>query len=328
MNIRAMALILVCLLGFLGSPSLGQVKYPPRPAEGEFVVDTANLVDPQDKAKINDVCKQLLQNQGIPLLAVTISSMADNGASGWQIERYAMNLFDEWGIGHSARNTGILLLVSKNDRKVRIEMGAAWTHDKDAVAANVINSVMVPRFKAGDYSGGIREGVDSLAKQIGNPPASRAVPSTAPARGSYAPPPQPSQSTLHSTGVSKLLGPLACIIVPIIFVIIISIISRIGRGIGGGPAYGGGGYGPMGWGGGWGGGGGGGFLSGALLGGLLGNAWGSRSSSGGGFFGNSSSSSSGGGFGGGGFGGGGFGGGGGGSFGGGFSGGGGATGSW
>src|SRR5262249_3844384 len=136
MNIRALLLTLACMLGFLGTPSLGQVSYPARPVEGEFVVDSANLIDPQDKAKIRETCQQLPESSNhIALMAVTINSMADQGAGGWQIERYAMNLFDEWGIGHSGGNTGVLVLVSKNDRKVRIEMGAAWTHDKDAAAA-------------------------------------------------------------------------------------------------------------------------------------------------------------------------------------------------
>jgi uncharacterized protein len=326
MNTRTWIVAFLCLLGVLSGfapAAKAQATYPPRPAEGTYIADAANLIGPEDKVKIRAACEQLQSAQGIPLMVATISSMADYGASGWQIERYAMNLFDEWGIGHSGRNAGILLLVSKNDRKVRIEMGAAWTHDKDALASSVINNTMVPRFKAGQYSDGIREGVEALAKQIGAPPAARAQSAPSPSPGGTVPgaprgfvPSAP----LHSTGLSGLLGPLACIIIPIIFIVLISIVSRIGRGFGGGY---GGGYGPVGWGGGWGGGGGG-FLSGALLGGLLGNAWGSRNSGGGGggWFGGGSS---GGGFGGGGFGGGG---GGGGSFGGGFSGGGGATGSW
>jgi uncharacterized protein len=323
---RPWLLWLVAAVAFLTGTAHAQVTYPPRPAEGEFIADAASLIQPQDKAKVRSTCEALLQSKGVPLLVVTINSMSDYGASGWPIERYAMNLFDEWGIGHSGnRNSGVLLLVSRNDRKVRIEMGAMWTHDRDALAASVINGTIVPRFKAGDFSGGIRDGVDALARQLGSPLGGAAPPS---AGSNYGMPNSTTPTApLHSTGMSRLLGPLACIIVPIVFIVIISIIPKIGRGLGGGsmgPGYGGG-YGPAGWGGGWGGGGGGGFLTGALLGGLLGNAWGSRRSSGGWTGGGGFGGSSSGGFGGGGFGGGS---GGGGSFGGGFSGGGGATGSW
>src|SRR5882724_1189204 len=87
---------LLCLLGFLGAPVLGQATYPTRPAEGAFVVDAANLIEPTDKAKIRATCESLQMTKGIPLIVVTISAMSDYGASGWPIERYAMNLFDEW----------------------------------------------------------------------------------------------------------------------------------------------------------------------------------------------------------------------------------------
>jgi uncharacterized protein len=310
---RAWIILLPALAFLLGfAQAQAQVTYPPRPPEGEFVSDAANLIEPQDKAKIRASCESLLQTKGVPLLVVTINSLADYGASGWPIERYAMNLFDEWGIGHSGnRNSGVLLLVSKGDRKVRIEMGSLWTHDRDAVAASVINGTIVPRFKAGDFSGGIRDGADALARQLGAPPGGAPPTSAASPQSPALPRGAPATGPLHSTGMSKLFGPCACIVLPIIFIVVMSLIHRVGRGTGGGGMMGtpaGGGPGPMGWGGGWGGrgGGGGGFLGGALLGGLLGNAWGGRRSGGGGLFG----------------------GGGGGSFGGGFSGGGGATGSW
>src|ERR1051325_1283728 len=239
---RPWLLWLVAAVAFLTGTAHAQVTYPPRPAEGEFLADAASLIQPQDKAKVRSTCEALLQSKGVPLLVVTINSMSDYGASGWPIERYAMNLFDEWGIGHSGnRNSGVLLLVSRNDRKVRIEMGAMWTHDRDALAASVINGTIVPRFKAGDFSGGIRDGVDALARQLGSPLGGAAPPS---AGSNYGMPNSTTPTApLHSTGMSRLLGPLACIIVPIVFIVIISIIPKIGRGLGGGsmgPGYGGG----------------------------------------------------------------------------------------
>lgn len=119
----------------LAPAALGQVTYLARPAEGEFVADGAALLAPQDRAAIVATSSKLLAEQGVPLWVVTINSLADYGAAGWPIERYAMNLFAEWGIGRASRNSGILLLVSKGDRKVRVELGAAWSRERDAAAA-------------------------------------------------------------------------------------------------------------------------------------------------------------------------------------------------
>ncbi|HYE61008.1 MAG TPA: TPM domain-containing protein [Phycisphaerales bacterium] len=333
-------LVLVAVLPVLTPCSAkAQVTYPPRPAEGQFVSDLAELIKPEDEAAVTKSADAFLKSKGIPVIVVTINSLADYGAARWPIERYAMNLFGEWGVGTTDRNTGVLLLVSKGDRKVRIEMGGAFTHERDVAAAQIINGVIVPRFKKGDFSGGIRDGVEAITKNIDNPTKAftpGGVGGTSQAAGGSgpvaAPPVKPTGTLLGGRGLFSSLG---CFIIPVGLIVLFMIIKAFTRRSAGGVPYGGGsagygpGYGPAGWGGGWGSrpsSGMGGMLGGLLLGGLLGNAWGSRGS-GGGMFGGGDSS--GGGFGGGGGGFGGFGGGGGGgSFGGGFSGGGGATGSW
>ncbi len=344
----AFLLTLLALLLPFTSATTAQVTYPVRIGPQDFIADTADLITAEDEAKIRATCTTLLAQQHTPLIVVTINSMGDYGARNWPIERYAMNLFDEWGIGHADRNAGVLLLVSKNDRKVRIEMGAAFTHARDVAAAGVINGTIVPQFKSGNFSKGIQQGVDAIAKRVvgagvpsnvvaGVAPGTAAGPDSAAGAGSMDA--SSPRGTLSGSNLPKsLFGPIACFVIPIILFVVIAVISRVfrssaagrgGVGYGGvadsGPA--GTGYGPAGWGGGWGKAGGG-LLGGLLLGGLLGNAWGSRSHTNhrGGFGGGSSG---GGDFGGGGFTGGGGGGGfSGGSFGGGFSGGGGATGSW
>ena len=321
----------VALLLGLAAPAVAQVTYPPRIGASDYIGDFADLITPADEEKVKAAAAKLLTDQGIPLVVVTINSMADYGARNWPIERYAMNLFAEWGIGSTDRNAGVLLLVSKNDRKVRIEMGAAFTHARDVFAADVINRVIVPKFKAGQFSQGIVLGSEAIAHGIGQPTGKmqaggmtgRTAPSAAPTGSSPA-------RTVGAGGLVKTLsGSLACFIIPIILIVAFMAVRSFKRGPGHDAGYGAGGYGPVGWGGSRGSGMDG-MLGGLALGGLLGHAWGSRNrSDGGGFSGGSSdsSTSSSGGFGG--FSGGSFGGfGGGGSFGGGVSGGGGATGSW
>jgi uncharacterized membrane protein YgcG len=344
------AALLLTLVSLLAPSARADATYPQRPGQREFIADEAGLINPADQQAIKDTATKLLDDKGIPIVAVTITSLADHNAAGWTIDRYAHNLFDEWGIGAQARNYGILLLVSKGDRKARIEFGAGFTRERDQAAAQIMQSTIVPRFKQGDYSGGIRAGVEALDK-IGraqaiplggrappqssgpNPTSIPAPPSsTAPSDGhpttnlptnSRPVAPSPPMS-YRSSGSGAGAGLLICTAIPIILVVLLVVAARARRAIGGGYSGMGGYYGRnRGWG--WGPGYGAGWGYGGYGGPWgWGSGWGSS--------GNTSSSSSWGGFGGG-SGGSGFGGGGGGgyssgSFGGGPSGGGGATGSW
>ncbi|MBX3357564.1 MAG: TPM domain-containing protein [Phycisphaeraceae bacterium] len=310
--------------------SLADVTYPQRPAAGDVIADEAGLLTSTDADRIREIAQGLLEKDGIAIAVATITSMADHGASGWHIERYAHNLFDEWGVGSAANNRGVLLLVSKGDRKVRVEMGAAWNRDRDAAAAAVVSGVIVPAFKSGQFSRGIEQGVAGLAARLGSQHrlagSSSAEPATGLPTGRAQTPAQAPTSTTSpsSGGVSSwlrgpaVLGPAACIVVGGAALFILIVVGRFGRSMRnyattplGGPAanategqmttgsqvFGG-------------------FWPGFILGQMTGlrsssNAGARGSSPGPSFF------SGGGGFGGGG-----------GSFGGGFSGGGGATGSW
>jgi len=140
-----------------------------RPKPREFILDKADLIKPADREKIKKICDKLLTEKAVPIIVVTINSMADHGGAGMRIETFARLLFDQWQIGlaklnDQSWNRGILLLVSKNDRKARIELGADWRHDKDVLAQKIMGEQIVPKFKAGDFSGGIVAGVEALDK--------------------------------------------------------------------------------------------------------------------------------------------------------------------
>lgn len=141
----------------------------PRPGEREFVSDQAHLISAADKAKIQELGNRLLTDRATPIIVVTIDSMSAFGGGGLRIETFARLLFDQWQIGHAELqgkpwNTGILLLVSKHDRKARIELGAGWRHDEDAQTQRIMNDLMIPKFRQGDYSAGILAGVEALDK--------------------------------------------------------------------------------------------------------------------------------------------------------------------
>ncbi len=162
------ALAILLLWGCCGAGWAFQINLEP-PEDGVFILDHGRMISDADGQRINAACGKLLSEKAVPIIVVTINSMAEHGASGTRIETFATVLFDQWGIGHEqingqSWNRGILLLVSRNDRKARIELGADWAHDFDAVCQRVMNGHLIPRFKRGEYSGGIMAGVEGLDK--------------------------------------------------------------------------------------------------------------------------------------------------------------------
>lgn len=170
------ALRLVCLLmafiswhnSSLAATEPGEITLE-RPGPRDFILDRAELLSPEQKDQLKKICDKLLTDKATPINIVTIDSMAEYGGAGMRIETFAMLLFNQWQLGVAeidgkAWNTGILLVVSRNDRRARIELGAYWRRDQDALAQQIMNEQIVPRFKEGDYAAGIMAGVESLDK--------------------------------------------------------------------------------------------------------------------------------------------------------------------
>jgi len=83
------------------------------------------------------------------------------------VEQYAIRVFDQWKLGRKAVDDGVLLLVAKNDRKLRIEVGRGLEGAiPDAFAKRIIEEEITPQFKQGHFAGGISAGVDRVAKLI------------------------------------------------------------------------------------------------------------------------------------------------------------------
>lgn len=140
-----------------------------RPGERDFILDLADLISSADEQHIREIATKLLNDKATPIIVVTIESMAKYGGAGMRIETFAHLLFDQWAIGQAKVNgqlwnTGILLLVSRDDRKARIELGAGWKHEQDSLAQQIMDEQIVPRFRQGDFSGGIVAGVEALDK--------------------------------------------------------------------------------------------------------------------------------------------------------------------
>lgn len=161
-----------------------------RPGDREFVRDNANMLTESDKTEIVAICDKLLTDKATPIIVITIDRMSNHGGNGMRIETFARLLFDQWEIGQAELNgqlwnTGILVLVSKGDRKARIELGAGWHRDKDQLCKSIMDDQIIPHFKRQDFSGGIKAGVvalDAMARELTLPGG---APTTAPNRSMY-----------------------------------------------------------------------------------------------------------------------------------------------
>ena len=140
-----------------------EVGFPAPPGEREFILDEAGWITTEDASEIRQVCTALLDEKRVPIIVVTLRSIAEYSDADWPIERYAKALFDEWGIGFPEFNHGMLLLVSQGDRQARIELGAAWGHEQDRYARQIMDDRILPGFRHGRFSAGILAGVQALA---------------------------------------------------------------------------------------------------------------------------------------------------------------------
>ncbi|WP_034999689.1 TPM domain-containing protein [Beijerinckia mobilis] len=122
------------------------------------IVDNAGIIPPAVSASIETKLQALEEKSGIQLVVATVPSL-----QGQEIEDYANLLFRHWGLGEKAKNNGVLLLVAPKEKRVRIEVGYGLEGTlTDALSSLVIANAMAPRFKTGDFGGGINRGVDDI----------------------------------------------------------------------------------------------------------------------------------------------------------------------
>src|SRR6202521_6205271 len=128
------------------------------PALSGRIVDQANIIPAETRSAIEQKLSDLEAKSGIQLVVATVASL-----EGQEIEPYANELFRSWKLGEKTKNNGVLLLVAPNERRVRIEVGYGLEGTlTDALAKVIITNAIAPRFKNGDFGGGISRGVDDI----------------------------------------------------------------------------------------------------------------------------------------------------------------------
>ena len=154
---RNAAAVFFVVMAFFASAQM--VRAAAWPALAGRVVDTAGMLSPAAEAELDAALAAFEAKSSDQLVVVTIP-----GLDGAVLEDYANGLFRHWQLGQARQNNGVLLLIAQADRKVRIEVGYGLEGTlTDALSRLIIETVIVPNFRKGDFEAGIVQGASQIA---------------------------------------------------------------------------------------------------------------------------------------------------------------------
>lgn len=177
----------------------------PVPALKGRVNDYAGLLTSATARNLEAKLASIEQSDSTQMAVLTINSL-----EGEAIEQFSIRVAEEWKIGQKDTDNGALLVVSRQDRKIRIEVGYGLEGRlTDLVSGQIIRNVIVPEFKRGQFDQGIASGVDAMIAVV---------------KGEYT----AAQSKQRRSG-SRSQGPLFAIIA---FIFLVSQLGRANKGLG------------------------------------------------------------------------------------------------
>jgi uncharacterized protein len=123
-----------------------------------YVNDYGNMISPSVRAELENELKSFEQTDSTQIVILTIPSL-----EGEVIEDLSIKVAESWKIGQKNKDNGVIFLVAKQERKMRIEVGRGLeSRLTDLMAGRIIDLVVKPRFKRGDFDGGFIAGVSAL----------------------------------------------------------------------------------------------------------------------------------------------------------------------
>jgi uncharacterized protein len=160
--------LLALWAGLFAQWAQAELKFP---ALSGQVVDTAGMIDSDSKERLSQMLRAHEELTTEQVVVVTLPDL-----QGSTIEDFGYQLGRFWGIGQKGKDNGALLIVAKDERKVRIEVGYGL-EDRltDAQSSVIINQVITPAFKQGDFVGGISKGTEAIVQVLGGDPLAEPV---------------------------------------------------------------------------------------------------------------------------------------------------------
>jgi uncharacterized protein len=162
MNIRKGWVMLTFLFSIMFSISAQDIKLPARPDPPRLVTDMAGMLTAEEADLLEAKLLQYNDSTSTQIAVVTINSL-----DGAEIAQYATELGAKWGVGHKAKDNGVLMLISKGDHKMFIATGRGVEADlPDIFIKQIIDHVMKPQFKAEKYYSGINDALDAMISKL------------------------------------------------------------------------------------------------------------------------------------------------------------------
>jgi len=144
-----------CLLPCLAAQQL------PKPSG--FVNDFAKVMKAQDAEVVESLAAAIKEKTGAELALVTAESYAPYAS----IDEFSLALAETWGVGERGKDNGVLLVLAMSEREVKIEVGYGLEGAiPDSVAGRILDTAVIPAFKQGDFSGGLRDGCRAIAAYV------------------------------------------------------------------------------------------------------------------------------------------------------------------
>jgi uncharacterized protein len=158
--VKAFRALLVLLLAV---SAWAQVAVPPLKGR---VTDLTGTLKPEQVASLEQLLRSFEARKGSQIAVLIVPTTAPE-----TVEQYALRVGEQWKIGRKKIDDGAILVVAKDDRALRIEVGYGLEGAlNDATASRIIREVIVPRFREGDFFGGISAGVDRMIRVIDGEP--------------------------------------------------------------------------------------------------------------------------------------------------------------
>ncbi len=161
--IRAKALILAIIFAI----PLFAFAYPTSfPKATGFVNDTAGMLSASVRQQLENELKNFSESSGYEIAVLTVPNL-----EGTTVEDFAVRVFEQWKIGDKKLDTGVLFLIARDDRQMRIEVGyGAEPVLTDVQASQILNNIVRPSFKSGNYEEGIRAGIKNIEAALSGSP--------------------------------------------------------------------------------------------------------------------------------------------------------------
>jgi uncharacterized protein len=168
---RASLLAMLLCWAFVAFATIAQAQVAV-PALTGRVVDQAGTLNGDAISRLNQKLKAFETRKGSQIAVLIVPTTQPEA-----IEQFSIRVAEAWKIGRKKVDDGAILLVAKNDRKLRIEVGYGLEGAlPDVTAKRIIDEVITPKFKSGDFAGGIEDGVDRMIRVIDGEPLPKPEP--------------------------------------------------------------------------------------------------------------------------------------------------------